>query len=357
MQDSDPFAVIAGEPPAFSAAEVISLAARHYGLEVTLRSLVSERDQNLRMRAADGREFVFKIANAIEDPQVTDFQIQALLHIAQRVRDENLVVNVPKVVPTLSGEFSITLEQAGKTHVARVVTFLDGEPLSTDTPSPSFARNAGAYLANLGRALRGFEHPGSTHSLLWDIQQALNLRRLIEFVRDTDVARAVGDTLNDFEQFATPVMPGLGAQVIHSDLNPDNMLVDPDDNDQVAGVIDFGDMLHAPLIADVAIGCSYLRVADGNPLSLMSEFIAGYHRVTALKQTEIDILFELIQARLAASISILEWRLSSRGSDDPYLANLESGERSAGRFLMRLREIPRDHAIQVFRQVCASAGS
>lgn len=355
MPPNDPLAVIAEEAPEFPADAIISYAARHYGLDVTVRSLVSERDQNFRLQAADGRRFVFKIANAVEDPQVTDFQIQALRHIAQRVREEHLAVTVPEVVPTVGGEFSITLERAGQAHVARVVTFLDGEPLATATPSAPLARNAGACLASLGRALRGFEHPGEAHSLLWDIQQALNLRRLIGHIRDTEVARAVDAALQDFERFAEPVMPGLRAQVIHSDLNPDNLLVNPDAKDEVAGVIDFGDMLHAPLIADVAIGCSYLRVADGNPLSLISEFIAGYQQVTALQQAEIDILFELIQARLAASISILEWRLSSRGSDDPYLANLESGERSAGQFLIRLREIPREHAIQAFRQVCASA--
>ena len=107
------------------------------------------------------------------------------------------------------------------------------------------------------------------------------------------------------------MLPNLRAQVIHSDLNPDNMLVDPNDRDQVAGVIDFGDMLHAPLIADPAIGCSYLKVTDGNPLTLMSEFIAGYQGVMPLEQAEIGILFELIQARLAASISILASMLVS----------------------------------------------
>ncbi|MDP6993812.1 MAG: hypothetical protein QGF87_05605, partial [Woeseiaceae bacterium] len=110
----------------------------------------------------------------------------------------------------------------------------------------------------------------------------------------------------------------------------------------------------APLIADLAIACSYLRVADGDPLALIAEMIAGYHAVTPLARAETDVLFELIQARLAASITILEWRSSLRGDDDPYLAKLDSGERSAGYFLLRLREVPREHAIQVFRQVCAS---
>lgn len=357
MQENDPLAVIAEDAPEFSDAEAVALAAEYYGLEVTVRSLVSERDQNFRMQAADGRRFVLKIANAIEDPRVTDFQIQALRHIARRVRDDRIAVNVPEVIPTRDGEFSITLKRNGAEHVTRVVSFLNGEPLADETPSPALARNAGVCLANLGLALQGFEHPGSKQSLLWDLQQALKLRDLIRYIRNPVVAKAVDAALDDFELYATPVLSDLRAQVIHSDLNPDNMLVDPDDHDQVAGVIDFGDMLHAPLIADAAIGCSYLKVTDGNPLALMSEFIAGYQGVMPLEQSEIDILFELIQARLAASISILEWRLSLRGSDDPYLARLESGERSTGRFLMRMREIPREHALQTFRQVCASVGS
>lgn len=356
MQQNDPLAVIAEDAPEFSDDEAVAMAADHYGLAVTVRSLVSERDQNFRMQAADGRKYVLKIANAVEEPQVTDFQIRALLHIGERVKNANIPINVPEVLPTLDGQVSVVLEKGGCHHVVRVVTYLDGVPLGEEIPSPTLARNAGACLANLGRALRGFEHPGSNHSLLWDLQQALGLRRLMEYIRDPEAASAVAAALDDFEQFVIPVMPDLRAQVIHSDLNPDNMLVVPEDHDEVAGVIDFGDMLHAPLIADVAIGCSYLKVIDGNPLALMSEFISGYHRVTALEQRELDILFEMIQARVAASVSILDWRLSLRGSDDPYLANLEAGERSTGKFLIRLREIPREHAAQVFRQVCASVG-
>jgi len=356
MQDTDPLAVIAGEAPQFPADEAVSIAAEYYGLDVTVRPLVSERDQNFRLQAADGNKYVLKIANAVEDPQVTDLQIRALVHIAGRIRAENIPVNVPELVPTLDGEASFLLEKNGRQHVARVVTFLEGEPLAATIPSPPLARNAGKCLANLGRALLGFEHPGSHHSLLWDIQQALNLRRLIEFVRDQDVARAVAAALNDFDKYTTPVMPQLRAQVIHSDLNPDNLLVVPDNRDQVAGVIDFGDMLYSPLVADVAIGCSYLRATDGNPLALTSEFIAGYHQVTPLEPVETEILFELIQARLAASITILEWRRSLRGSGDPYLAKLHAGEHSAGRFLLRLREIPRELVLQTFRQVCASVG-
>jgi Ser/Thr protein kinase RdoA (MazF antagonist) len=139
-------------------------------------------------------------------------------------------------------------------------------------------------------------------------------------------------------------------------MNPDNLLVGADDPDVVAGIIDFGDMLHAPLIADVAIACAYLRPASGNPVALTAEFVAGYHGVVALETAELEILFELIQARVCASIAILDWRGATRHGDDPYLAGHSTGEGSAHHFLVRLRELPRAHARQLFTQVCASTG-
>ena len=356
MDNTDPFAVIAEEAPAFSDEEAIATAAARYGWQVTVRSLVSERDQNFRLALGDGRKFVLKIANAAEDPQVTDFQIQALLHIAKRADAAHLAVIAPEIVPTLDGDVSFTLEKDGRRHAVRAVTWLEGVPLADQQASPALARDAGGRLAELGRTLEGFDHPGSRHSLLWDIQQALLLRRLLHHVRDADIARAVEGALDDYEQHVTPAMAALRSQVIHGDLNPDNMLIAAENPEKVVGVIDFGDMLHAPLIADLAIACCYLRVAGGDPLALIAEMIASYHAVTPLARAEIDVLFELIQARLAASITILEWRSSLRGDDDPYLAKLDSGERSAGYFLLRLREVPREHVIQVFRQVCASVG-
>jgi Ser/Thr protein kinase RdoA (MazF antagonist) len=236
------------------------------------------------------------------------------------------------------------------------VSFLPGTPLGDNLPSPGLARNMGAYLANLGLALDGFSHPGSGHSLMWDIQQALKLRDLVGFVRAPESGGAVRAALDEFERHVLPVLPGLRRQVIHSDMNPDNVLLDRQARDSVVGVIDFGDMLEAPLVADVAIAGSYLRPSAGDPLSLIAELLAGYHGVRPLEGREIDVLFELVQARICASITILDWRAATREDDDPYLAERKDGVGSAELFLLALREVPREHARQVFRQVCASVG-
>jgi Ser/Thr protein kinase RdoA (MazF antagonist) len=354
---ANPFAVIETEAPQLPESEILQLLQEQYGLEPRLDSLVSERDQNLRLRCDDGRQFVLKIANAAEEPLATDFQVQALLHLEAYLASNDCPINVPRILRTVDGSASLVVTSAGQKYVARVVTYVPGIPLGDTPPSPILCRRLGVYLAHLGRALHGFDHPGSDHGLIWDMQQALALRRIVEHVADRDLQDGIAQTLNDFEAFALPHFAGLRSQVIHSDFNPENILIDADDRSSVAGVIDFGDMLKAPLIVDVGIGASYLRLMNGNPLAGIAEFLAGYHSVTPLEIAEIDMLFDLVRTRLAASITILSWRASMRGEDDAYLAGAVPAEGSAARFLKLLLQLPREHAQQTFRQICASASA
>ena len=354
VQQANPFAVIETEVPQLGDGEVLELVRQHYGLEVELESLLSERDQNFRLRCADGRQFVLKIANAAEDPLATDFQIQALLYLESYLQNHDCPIVVPRILRTVDQRTQLIVASGAAHHTTRVVTYVTGIPLGDASPSQLLCRCMGAYLAYLGRALHGFDHPGSNHGLLWDMQQALEVRRILQHITDKELRREAAQTLDDFAAHALPQFGDLRSQVIHSDLNPENLLIDPGDRDRVAGIIDFGDMLRAPLIVDVAIGASYLRATEGNPLAEIADFLAGYHSVTPLEIPEIDLLFDLIKTRLTASIAILSWRASLRGADDPYLAGAVASEGDAAAFLKILLQLPRENAQQIFRQICAS---
>ncbi len=357
MPGADPFAVIETETPKIAHGDILDIVLDQYGLAVRLEPLLGERDQNLRLHCADGRQFVLKIANLAEDSLATDFQIEALLHLEAYLSVHDCPVNVPRIQRTLDGRSSIRISAAGKEHIARVLTFLPGRPLGNLPASPALCRHLGQSLAHLGRALHEFEHAGSDHGLLWDMQQAPAIRKILDYVAEPALRQGVAHTLDDFETHALPRFPELRAQVIHSDLNPDNVLIDTDDPDRVAGIIDFGDMVHAPLIADVAIGASYLRELEGNPFSSIAEFLHGYHKVTPLDVAEIDVLFDLIKTRLAATVAILSWRTTLKGTDDPYLEGAVASEGNAAHFLKILLEVPRENARQIFRQTCASANT
>jgi len=346
----DPLRVIAAAAPSFSVADAVAIAAEYYGLEVSARELVSERDRNFHLRTGDGREFVLKIANSAEDPLVTDFQIQALLFIEARQAD----VATPTIVRTLDGRASIELTSGAGTHLVRLVTYLPGVLLVKQPLPMALCRDFGAYAARLGRALSGFGHPAANQSLIWNMNEAARVRDLTHYIPDDAVRGQVIEALRHFEVQVHPLFPELRTQVVHNDLNPENVLIDRPNGFRIAGVIDFGDMVRCPLVVDVAVAASYLRAFEGNPLARIAAFVAAYHAVTPLELREIDLVFDLIRVRLATTVSVLHWRIAQRGADDPYLDNSVSAESTAGKFLKLLSAVPREHAWQILRQACAS---
>ena len=136
MSQADPFAVIETETPRLDENEVLQLVREHYGLEAELKALLSERDQNFRLRCDDGRQFVLKIANAAEDPLATDFQIQALLFLESWLADNNCPISVPQILRTVDDKTHVMVSSAGDQHVTRVVTYVDGIPLGDRQAPP-----------------------------------------------------------------------------------------------------------------------------------------------------------------------------------------------------------------------------
>jgi Ser/Thr protein kinase RdoA (MazF antagonist) len=352
--DNNPLAIIASELPRFSSQLAVDLMQSKYGMQIQrAKSLVSERDQNFQLQSADGRKLVLKIANAAEDPQVTDFQIKALQHIEDYQLQFGERFKAPRIVPTLDGQSQIAIEDESMSCIARVVSYVEGVPLGDDEPSAGLCRNTGAYLAELGRALKDFQHAGSDQNLLWDMKRALRLRELLCHIRPSSLADRVSRCLDDFEERVLPRFASLRWQVIHNDLNPDNILLDVAGGSRVVGVIDFGDMLAAPLIVDLAVASSYMRLGEGDPLDGIAACLSGYHSVTLLFPEETDLLFDLVRTRLAATISIRHWRISEKSPDDPYLQKILQ-ENTAEEMLARLDELPRESVQRTFRQVCAS---
>ncbi len=118
----------------------------------------------------------------------------------------------------------------------------------------------------------------------------------------------------------------------------------------MTGFIDFGDMLRAPLVVDVAVAASYLRVFEDEVLRFILPFVAGYHSVTNLNEPELELLFDLIRARLVTTVSMLFWRLSARSEDDAYRQSTLRQESGAQNFLARLDDLGRNAFTQNLRK-------
>ncbi len=334
---ADSLIAIASTPPHFSAGEIARLVAEQYDLRGELDALLSERDQNFRLTTADRQRYIIKIANAAEATATTDFQIQALQHMEKN----GCAVAVPRVLPTLGGAAMTTASSADAEHALRVVSYLPGRPLEGIKPDTTLARQLGRCLAEIGMALRGFEHPGDSQPLLWDMRRAGELRHLLQHIADAELRAEIQNCLDDFADNAAARLDALRSQVIHNDLNPGNVLVTTKMPVSIAGVIDFGDMIRAPLVVDVAVAASYLRSDDDDALAMLTSFVGGYAAVRRLEDAELELLYDLVRTRLATTLAILHWRLSARGETDPYTTESLQGGASAARFLKRINRLSR----------------
>ena len=290
--------------PEFSESASERVAERVFGVYGGATALGGERDANFLIRSEDG-ERLLKVANAAEPDELLDFQSAALEHIA--VSDPQLPV--PRVVRTLAGERWTSCEGGDGSRLrVRMMSYVHGEPLDRAPSDPRLFRDCGAFAARLDRALRAFFHPAADHSLCWDLKRAGHLARLCEHVENPGQREFAQAAFERFERNVAPELAGLRAQVIHNDISYHNAAVDPAVPWRVAGVFDFGDLVHAPLVQEIAVPVSEIPFERPDPLARGAEIVAGYHSVTPWEPAEISLIADLAAMRLAVSMVLWAWR-------------------------------------------------
>jgi len=309
--DLDAFmATMIAQPVGVEVAEAEELARVHYGLNTQAARLTGERDENFKLRGADGAQYVLKIANASEDPAVSDLTVAALLHI-ERVDPK---FPCPRVIRTRDGDTQCWYEdlRSGKRRAARLLTYLSGKTLRSTAGSRAQRSACGRIAARLGLALRDFTHPAAHRPLIWDLRHVGKTLKLLGELPDLVEREAITTLIERIEMLLVIRFQRLRQQPIHNDLNDLNVLVDPADEAVVAGVIDFGDLVHTALVGDVAILAADLAVrgAAGGAGSLrdsIADVVMAYHEITPLLPAELVLLNPLIAGRVLTDVVVAAW--------------------------------------------------
>jgi 4-aminobutyrate aminotransferase-like enzyme len=335
---------LASQPPAFGVDAARRILRDGFGVTGTLAALAGERDQNFRVEEAGGQRFLFKISNPADTRPVLDMQTAALRHIEQV--DPGLPVM--RVIPSAAGEpWAEVPGPDGRVYPVRLFTFLPGHTMAAPALSTAAIRSIGQTTARLGRALRGFFHPAADYGILWDITRLPALRPLLGHVIDGARRAQVERVLDRFEARAAPVLPRLRAQVIHADVSLNNVLLE--ENHQVSGIVDFGDMTHAPLVCDLAVAIADVLHGRDDAVGAAEALIGGYVAVTPLDDEEAGLLADLVAARLATDITLTTWRVGVYPDNAAYAADSEAG---APAFLDSIEALGLDAVGERFREAC-----
>jgi 4-aminobutyrate aminotransferase-like enzyme len=308
-----------------------------------LTPLAGERDQNFRVDTDGGPRFLLKISNPADGAPVLGMQAAALRHI-ERV-DPGLPVM--RVRPTAAGEsWTEWPGPDGRAPTARLFSFLPGRAIANTALTGAALRSHGQITARLARALRGFFHPAADYEILWDLTRFPELRPRLAHLPAGSRAQ-VERVLDRFEARVAPALPGLRAQVIHGDMSLDNVLFG--DDLRASGIVDFGDMTHAPLVCELAVAVADVLHGRPDAIDAAGALIGGFVSVTPLEDEEAALLADLVAARLAAEITVTAWRLATYPRNVAYAA---SGEPGARAFLDAIETAGIDAVTRRFREAC-----
>ncbi|MFN0119148.1 MAG: aminotransferase class III-fold pyridoxal phosphate-dependent enzyme [Blastocatellia bacterium] len=338
-----------------AASRAEQLAARLYGLSATARALPGEMDHNFHLTSEDESQYVLKIMHAGRERGLIEMQCAALGRLALRAHDLPLPHPIHAANDLVVNEIN-SLD--GATHLVWMLHYLPGQLLARAKPhTPRLLENLGFFLGQTDAALSDFDHPAAHREMKWDLGRAGWIREHLHQIDDPARRAMAANCLVDFDTTVAPALPHLRRSVIHNDANDYNILVPPprertgDRLHEIAGVIDFGDMLHTCTVFEPAIAAAYALLDKDDPLTAAARVIAGYQRAMPLTETEIALLFPLIRMRLAVSVTNSAIRKQNE-PDDPYITISEA---PAWRALEQLSATHPRLAHYVFRQACGLA--
>ena len=337
--------------PALTGEAALDIARTLYGLEADATALPSERDQNFLLEIAGGTRFVLKIANGSEPRGMLEAQNAALRYLAGRTD------LCPSVVPTTEGR---TLAEtpsslSAKPHFVRLLTWVSGVTLgSLPRRSTALLNDLGRAIAELDSALDGFDHPAIHRDFYWDLANGFRVVRERSRLITDEALRALTERLcGRIEEHDGPRLGDVRRCAVHNDPNDYNVLVARDNepvpgSERVAGILDFGDMVHSFATADLAIAIAYAMLGSRDPLSAAGTVARGYNEVRALSDSDIDTLFGLVTLRLCTSVAVAASQQVIR-PEDPYLSISQEPIRA---ILPRLAGIHPRFATAALRAAC-----
>lgn len=297
--------------PKFNLREARKIARQLFGLEVKAEYLAGYSCRNFYLSDGRGKEYVLKISSRGETRDELDLQNKAMEFLSSRL----LRIKFPKVLPALNGEVINEVEgKDGHRYYVRLLTYIPGEIFSCLKKPPFLIwKNLGSLLGLVDQALLDFHHPAARREISWDLKNLLWAKERLNFIEDKEKRRLIDYHLTQLELRVLPELFRLRQSLIYNDANENNLIIEmakpgSSKKPKIIGLIDFGDMVETYTAAEIAIALTYAMMNKDDPLAVATPLLSAYHRVFPLKEEEIEVIPDLILARLCISVTMSAWR-------------------------------------------------
>ena len=273
-----------------------SLIRRYFGINAThITRLAGYENANFLIESGT-RRFILKTYPLHEK---TAILLQAESEVLDRLSAEN-TNNYPKPIRSVSGNFVEKARFEDREILIRLLTFLEGDFLAKVEHTPELLASLGTFLAETDWQLMTIRNDViAARRYQWDLQHIDLNKPFLSDIMDPHDRAVVEYFLLQFREEVIPVWPQLRMSLIHNDANDHNVLTQ---DGKVSGIIDFGDMVEAPLITELAVALAYILMEKDDPLAVAVQILKAYHEKLPLLPEETDLLYYLIAARLCISV-------------------------------------------------------
>ena len=303
--------------------EVTRILATHWDIDAgALHPLPSERDLNVLV---DDR-YVLKVSNPSERADLVDMEDAGLDHVRRTAPD----LPVPRLVEAGSGPVVTIHDSAGRACLARLITVVPGAPPEGTPITVDLAEQVGAVAARTSIALQGLFHPAADRVLDWDVRRAPSVLGRPGVLDGLGEQGRILAPWLDRLSAAAAATRSLPSGLQHADVTLTNVLAT---DGGITGVIDFGDMHHTAAVCDLAVTLtSVLRnTADVQPhdiWELTAATLLGYQRHRPLSPAEVDVLGDLVVARLGLTLAIAARRAVTEVANIDYIGQYDDRTRT-----------------------------
>jgi 4-aminobutyrate aminotransferase-like enzyme/Ser/Thr protein kinase RdoA (MazF antagonist) len=229
-------------------------------------------------------------------------QNTAMVHAAAA----GLPFQTPSPLPALDGSMIVAVDRGGETYHVRLVSYIEGRPLTEAEHLSGGVRAAlGGIATGIAAAFAEFDHVAADRVLQWDARHARAVvDGLLRHVRDPGRLAMVDRAMAVHDDALERLAGQLRRQVIHGDVTDYNVIGANDTSGRLMphGLIDFGDMTRSYLVGEAAVLATAAISHDRDEaLAALVDVAVAFNAALPLSEAELAALFPLVLGRAALS--------------------------------------------------------
>ena len=280
----------------FALADIELLVKEKYQIFARAEALNGYDEWNYKLTDPEGKKYILKVS---ADASAREF-IKAQTEVLEKLQHSSLAEKFPKCITAADGNLMVEEWRHEEGYCFRLLSFLEGSFwVDMNAHSLALYESLGGFLGKMDAFLSGYKNNATRRDFEWDLQNTLWAYDKLSFVKEVDLRRVIHYFLQQYETHVLPRVSQLRKSLIHNDANDYNVLVA---DDEVTGLIDFGDMVYSHTVNNLAVACTYAMLNQSDALSCAEAVVRAYHNENPLKEAELDILYYLIAARLCISL-------------------------------------------------------